>query len=146
MSRSICSGLPIHEYSVRLQCFSEFARTVARVFNDSLVKVLATMHQVRVLSPIPWVDCAKAYRRRIPLSLFRPVADPAAFQIHYVPFFYTPKILRRRYGTFYWSSIAGTVRSLIRALSSETGDRLLGPSLTARRRFGSLAWSGLLLV
>jgi len=83
-------------------------------FNDSLVRALAIGHQVEVVSPIPWVDLLKGYRRGFRVPTYQRLADPAGFGIHYVPFLYTPKILRSRYGEFYWSSIAGTVQSLIR--------------------------------
>ena len=83
-------------------------------FNDSLVRALAIGHQVEVVSPIPWVDLVKGRRLRIQVPMYRRIQDPAGFGIHYVPFLYTPKVLRRWYGEFYWSSIAGTIRSLIR--------------------------------
>jgi teichuronic acid biosynthesis glycosyltransferase TuaC len=82
-------------------------------FNDSLVRALAINHQVDVVSPIPWVDLVKGYRQRVRVGMYRRIDDPAGFGIHYVPFLYTPKILRRWYGDFYWMSIKGTVRSLI---------------------------------
>ena len=83
-------------------------------FNDSLVRALAIMHQVEVVSPIPWVDLVRGYRRGIRVPTHQRIADPAGFGIHYTPFIYPPKILRRWYGDFYWSSIAETVRPLIR--------------------------------
>jgi teichuronic acid biosynthesis glycosyltransferase TuaC len=46
--------------------------------------------------------------------MYRRLVDDAGFGIHYVPFLYTPKICRRWYGNFYWASIAGTVRSLMK--------------------------------
>jgi teichuronic acid biosynthesis glycosyltransferase TuaC len=84
-------------------------------FNDSLVRALAINHQVDVVSPIPWVDLVKGYRRGIRVAMYTRLDDPAGFGIHYVPFFYTPKILRRWYGDFYWASTAVTARSLIRS-------------------------------
>jgi teichuronic acid biosynthesis glycosyltransferase TuaC len=83
-------------------------------FNDSLVRALAIGNRVEVISPIPWIDLVKGYRPGIRVPLYQRIADPAGFGIHYVPFLYTPKALRSWYGNFYWSSIAGTVRSLIR--------------------------------
>jgi teichuronic acid biosynthesis glycosyltransferase TuaC len=83
-------------------------------FNDSLVRALAIGNRVEVISPIPWIDLVKGYRLGIRVPLYRRIADPAGFGIHYLPFIYTPRILRHWYGDFYWSSIAGTVRSLIR--------------------------------
>jgi teichuronic acid biosynthesis glycosyltransferase TuaC len=83
-------------------------------FNGSLVRALAKEHEVDVVSPIPWVDLVKGRRHGVPIPLCRRVVDPAGYGIHYVPFLYTPKVLRRWYGKFYWASIAGTVRSLVR--------------------------------
>ena len=83
-------------------------------FNDLLVRALAIGHQVEVVSPIPWVNLVRGYRRGLRVPMYQRIADPAGFGIHYVPFLYPPKILRSRYCAFYWSSIAGTVQSLIR--------------------------------
>jgi teichuronic acid biosynthesis glycosyltransferase TuaC len=85
-------------------------------FNDSLVRALAIAHQVEVVSPIPWVDLLKGCRRGIQLPIYQRIADSVGFGIHYVPFLYPPKVLRRWYGKFYWSSIAATVQSLIRTV------------------------------
>ncbi len=83
-------------------------------FNDSLVRALAIRHRVEVVSPIPWVDLVKGYRRGIHVPMNDRIFDPAGFGIHYTRFYYTPKLLRGWYGHSYWLSIAGTVRSLIR--------------------------------
>ncbi len=91
----------------------------AGCFNDSLVKALAKEHRVDVVSPVPWVDLVKGLREGICLPLYRPIANPAGFGVRYVPFLYTPKTLRRWYGDFYWTSIAGTVRSVIRTCRPE---------------------------
>ena len=88
-------------------------------FNDSLVRALAIHHHVDVVSPIPWVDLVKGHRRGVRVAIYKRLDDPAGFGIHYVPFFYTPKVLRRWYGEFYWASIAGTARSLIRTHRAE---------------------------
>jgi teichuronic acid biosynthesis glycosyltransferase TuaC len=82
-------------------------------FNLSLVRALAIAHRVEVVSPIPWIDLVKGHRRGIQVPMSERIADPAGFGMHYVPFLYPPKVLRRWYGAFYWSSIARTVRSLI---------------------------------
>ncbi len=82
-------------------------------FNDKLVRAMARGHQVEVVSPIPWVDLLRGVRRGVRVPMYQRIADPSGIGIHYVPFLYTPKILRRWYGHFYWSSIKGTVRSLI---------------------------------
>jgi teichuronic acid biosynthesis glycosyltransferase TuaC len=83
-------------------------------FNESLVRALAIDHHVDVVSPIPWVDLATGYRRGHRVSLYKRLDDAAGFAIHYVPFVYTPKILRRWYGEFYWASTAATARSVTR--------------------------------
>jgi teichuronic acid biosynthesis glycosyltransferase TuaC len=88
-------------------------------FNHSLVRAFAIAHQVEVVSPIPWIDLAKGYRRRIRVPMYQRIADPARFGLHFVPFLYPPKFLRRWYGDFYWWSIARTVRSLIRTYRPE---------------------------
>ena len=91
----------------------------AGAFNDSLVRALAIDHRVDVVSPIPWVDLVKGHRRGVRFDMCKRLDDPAGFGIHYVPFLYTPKILRRWYGECYWASVAGTVRSLIKTTCPE---------------------------
>jgi len=88
-------------------------------FNYSLVRALAMKHHVDVVSPIPWVDLVKGYRRGVRVGIYERIADPAGFGIHYVPFLYTPKVLQRWYGDFYWSSIARTVQSLVQTCRPE---------------------------
>ncbi len=88
-------------------------------FNDSLVRALAIRHQVEVVSPIPWVDLVRGYRRGLRVPIYQRIADPDGFGIHYVTFLYPPKFLRNWYCTFYWSSIAGAVHSLIQTCRPE---------------------------
>ena len=88
-------------------------------FNDSLVRALAIRHQVEVVSPIPWVDLVRGYRRGLRVPMHQRIEDPAGFGIHYVTFLYPPKIFRNWYCTFYRSSIAGTVHSLIQTYRPE---------------------------
>jgi teichuronic acid biosynthesis glycosyltransferase TuaC len=88
-------------------------------FNDSLVRALAIGHQVEVISPIPWVDLVKGCGRGVKVPMDRRIEDPGGFGIHYVPFLYTPRVLRRWYGEFYWSSVASTFRALVRRYRPE---------------------------
>ena len=93
-------------------------------------------------SPGPWVDLVKGLREGICLPLYRPIANPGGLSgVRYVPFLYTPKTLRRWYGDFYWTSIARTVRSVIRTCRPELiiAYRRIR---TARPRSGSVAWPG----
>ena len=63
-------------------------------FNESLVRALATRHHVDIVSPIPWVDLVKGYRRGIGVPMYQRIGDPGGIGIYYTPFLYTPKILR----------------------------------------------------
>jgi glycosyltransferase involved in cell wall biosynthesis len=83
-------------------------------FNDSLVRALASTHDVDVLSPIPWVNLWRGLRQGIRVPLYHRIVESPRLALHYVPYFYPPKVLRQWYGKFLWVSIEGTARSLIR--------------------------------
>jgi glycosyltransferase involved in cell wall biosynthesis len=91
------------------------------LFNLALVRALAKRHDVRVISPIPWVDELKARRRG--LDRFNRQATRDGFTVDYPRYLYPPKLLRNQYGTFYRLSIRGAVR---RALRTFHPDAVIG--------------------
>src|SRR4051794_11458542 len=80
------------------------------VFNCELVKALANQHQVRVISPVSWVDEWSARRKGKPRLPPTRVIERGAVEVHHPRFYYTPKILRNFYGWFYWHSVERTSR------------------------------------
>jgi teichuronic acid biosynthesis glycosyltransferase TuaC len=92
------------------------------VFNLSLARALAQRHEVRVISPISWVDAWKAKGSPEQPSGHDPVMLDG-IPVYYPRYFYPPRIGRTRYGWFLWQSIRRTVWRL---LSSYLPDVVLG--------------------
>src|SRR4051794_35348509 len=88
------------------------------VFNLHLTRALARKHEVHVISPVAWTDelAAKRDGLRLPPDR-RTYID--GIHIYYPRYYFTPKILRRHYGWFYWQSIRPTVQSLIESKNLE---------------------------
>src|SRR5262245_15575256 len=70
------------------------------VYSRELCQALARRHEVRVLSPTPWVE-------RFARTLGEHTAGPDELHPWW---YYPPKILRHRYDQFMWASIRGVVR------------------------------------
>lgn len=85
------------------------------IFNLQLVRALARHHEVRVISPIPWID---EWRSR-PLS--GPALDSSrcvlrdGIEVYHPRYYYPPKVLHSHYGWFYWHSIRATALQLMRS-------------------------------
>jgi glycosyltransferase involved in cell wall biosynthesis len=79
-------------------------------FNRHLTRALAKIHDVEVISPIPWVDEVKARVRGHAAfdRARRAVLDGALVQ--YPRYYYSPGILQDRSGWFYWRSVNDAVR------------------------------------
>ncbi len=84
------------------------------VFNHYLARSLAIKHQVTVVSPISWVDELKDSGRRLHLIPRRRAISRDSVEIHYPRYWYPPKLLRSAYGWFFWRSIAGCVRRIMK--------------------------------
>lgn len=83
------------------------------VFNLRLVQALAEEHEVRVVSPISWVDELKA---RLSGQGPRPAdhdADWRGLTVCYPRYYYPPKVLRSSYGWFLWRSVRRQVLELL---------------------------------
>jgi glycosyltransferase involved in cell wall biosynthesis/peptidoglycan/xylan/chitin deacetylase (PgdA/CDA1 family) len=83
------------------------------LFNMYLARALSREHEVRVVSPVSWVvewsarrDGAKGLR-----DSRSAIVD--GVEVHYPRFYYPPKVLRHRYGWFYWRSVRATVWRLL---------------------------------
>lgn len=80
------------------------------VFNRTLARALAHDHELSVVAPIFWTDewRLRARRPEPPLSPDRRVTLDD-IEIHHPIYYYTPKVLRRHYGWFFWQSARKTV-------------------------------------
>ena len=83
------------------------------VFNLRLAQALADEHEVRILSPISWVDELKGRlgrtgrRERLP-------AECDGLTVLYPRYYYPPKILRNHYGWFLWHSVRRQALEVVR--------------------------------
>jgi teichuronic acid biosynthesis glycosyltransferase TuaC len=80
------------------------------VFNLHLVRALAREHDVQVVCPVPWL---LGWRSTDSCPAPNPLL--AGLDVFYPRFYYTPKVLRRWYGTFMWRSVRRTVLRLLNA-------------------------------
>ena len=84
-------------------------------FNRTMLTGLAQKHQVRVVSPVPFLDIWKA---RASLRL-RNGLNSNQFQVipgvptEYVPWYYTPKFFREQYGEFMQRSVGPALRRAV---------------------------------
>lgn len=84
-------------------------------FNLELVRALTGAgHRVRVVCPIAWTDEWSARRRGGSLPPGRR-AEVAGATVLYPRYYFTPKVMRERYGWFMWRSVAGVVRDQLAA-------------------------------
>src|SRR5262249_54268996 len=90
--------------------------------NRELIRALADRHDVRIVSPVSWIDEWRARRKGgLPLGEDR-LAILDGVPAYYPRYYYPPKVLRRFYGWFLrWS-----VQSLLeRLLKVERPDAVL---------------------
>jgi peptidoglycan/xylan/chitin deacetylase (PgdA/CDA1 family)/glycosyltransferase involved in cell wall biosynthesis len=89
------------------------------IFNWHMARALTRDHEVRVISPISWVD---EWRRRLHGSrqMNRDRSETReGIRIHYPRFYYAPKVLRSWYGGFLWKSVAPTVRQVLQEFAPD---------------------------
>jgi teichuronic acid biosynthesis glycosyltransferase TuaC len=93
------------------------------IFNLYLAKALAKDHEVRVISPISWLEkwktngCSGA---ALPRDGYMEIGG---VQVHYPRYFYPPKFGRCQYGWFLWQSVR---RTIWRLLGSYLPDAVVG--------------------
>ena len=93
--------------------FPDVTRPGLAPFNKQQILHLAALHELRLIVPVPWPRyAALALRGRKPGP---PEECRGLMTVHYPPYFYTPKIMRRSYGAFYERSIAVLFERLVRA-------------------------------
>ena len=83
------------------------------VFNLHLARALAAKNQVKVVSPVPWVDEVRAIRSGASdLAKFHE-DRLAGVEVVYPRYYYPPRVLQDHYGWFYWQSVRHTVGALL---------------------------------
>lgn len=87
-------------------------------FNFELCQALAEENDIRVIAPRPW---PRAVRYRLMSRRFRPrhAQEGRQVPVVYPTYWYTPSMLRPRYGDFYWWSIRSELRRLLRWFSPD---------------------------
>jgi len=94
-----------------------YDRTKA-VFNLNLMRALATHHEVAVISPISWLEEWRARNGEQPLPPERRT-NMDGIEVHYPRYYYPPRALRSTYGWWYWQSVRGVVRRVVKRLRPE---------------------------
>jgi glycosyltransferase involved in cell wall biosynthesis len=93
--------------------FPNATQPMRGTFNLEMALALKRLgHTIEVVSPVSWVDEWRARRkgRRFPASR---QAIYEGVPVCYPRYYYTPKLLRTRYGWFMWQSIRGTLLPLV---------------------------------
>ncbi len=83
------------------------------IFNHSLVRALSRHHDVHVIAPVSWLDELRAGRGHAASRL----GPGRSLTLDGIPvdhprYYYSPKVLRRFYGLFYWWSMRHAVARL----------------------------------
>jgi glycosyltransferase involved in cell wall biosynthesis len=89
------------------------------IFNWNMARALARDHEVRVISPISWVEELREKRRGLALMNEDRSETREGIFIAYPRFYYPPKILRTRYGWLLWKSVKPAVRRMLRRFSPD---------------------------
>jgi len=76
-------------------------------FNRSMIAGLAGEHEVRVVSPVSFVDAWQArMKQKLPHGLNDPrFSAVAGVPAEYLTYYYTPKVFRSQYGRWMWLSV-----------------------------------------
>lgn len=84
-------------------------------FNRTMIAGLASEHEVRVVSPVPFLDVWKAsLNGRLPNGLNDPTFQPVRnVPVDYCPWYYTPKLFRNHYGRFMRRSVGTTLKRVM---------------------------------
>ena len=79
-------------------------------FNRAMIRSLATMHDVEVVSPIPWTDELRFRLRNGNHSIQRSATEPG-IRISYPRYLFTPRFFRHRYSQFMEWSLRGSMQA-----------------------------------
>ncbi|MEX2025859.1 MAG: glycosyltransferase, partial [Pirellulaceae bacterium] len=81
-------------------------------YNRHQFRMLAELHELRVIAPIAWTDELRARRSHPPLPPSRRLRHDG-LTIDHPRYWYTPKIGRRLYGDFFLASVRRTFRQVV---------------------------------
>src|SRR5262245_22230218 len=85
------------------------------VYCRTLCRALSTGHEVRVISPVAWVERLR-HSPLMPQEATAATSEPA---VDFPWYFYPPKVLRNLYGWFMWQSVRGPVRRVLRSFAPD---------------------------
>jgi len=77
-------------------------------YNRHQFRMLNELHEVQVIAPIAWTDEWSAWRRSLPPLPAERRMKFDGLTVDYPRYWFTPKVLRRWYGSFYLASIRST--------------------------------------
>jgi glycosyltransferase involved in cell wall biosynthesis len=83
------------------------------VFNLHLAHALAARHEVKVISPVSWVDEVRGRVGSGNLFAGGRQLDVGGLEVHHPRYYYVPKALRRCSGRFLWRSARRTIRRVL---------------------------------
>jgi glycosyltransferase involved in cell wall biosynthesis len=84
-------------------------------FNRELVKAMARIHELQVVSPISWIDEWRARGNGAIRWNDGRRASLDGVPVHYPRYWYPPKVMRRWYGWFLGRSVRGAVDGVLRS-------------------------------
>ncbi len=93
--------------------FPHTYRPTKATFNYDLLTALGAIHEVTVVSPIPWLE-ELITRGRQPFRAWPRQRKVGRLAVWHPRFYYTPGCLRQWYGPFLWWSLRRTVSRLAR--------------------------------
>src|SRR5881398_2087828 len=74
-------------------------------FNRQQFKAIAAHHEVRIVAPIAWTDEWSARRQGKPALARGRAVSCDGIRVEHPRYYFTPKVLRSRYGHFFRRSI-----------------------------------------
>ncbi len=88
------------------------AQPTLGTFNRSLLEALSRRHEVRVVSPVSFLEAWKGRWKGV--SALQSYAAIPNVVADYVPFYYPPKLCRERFDDFLWWSVRHRLNSVVR--------------------------------
>lgn len=85
-------------------------------FNREMVRALGASHELQVIAPVAWPI---VYRARRDGQTWERARRLDGIEVRHPIYFYTPKLLRSRYGAFFWWSIRRTVDQMLRGFEPD---------------------------
>ncbi len=95
--------------------FPDASHASRGTFNYELCSALQKAgSDVKVIAPQAWTEVLKEKFNGVKQSSTEPIIHQG-LETHYPTYWYPPKILRGQYGNFYWNSIEGTVKKILKS-------------------------------